>query len=366
MKVIISRIELVKIINAIQGIIPSKPAIPILTNILVEATDGQLIISATDLTVSIRNQKRAQVIEEGGITLPARQFFQLVREMTAHEIEIQSTTSEIAHISCGTSMFRINGIHKSEFPSFPNLDQGIGFNISGKVFKEMLGKSIFAAAREDNRQALNGVLMRIENHLAIFIGTDGKRLAKIYTPIDIQDQHQKDYLIPIKACEEMAKIIEDEYQVEINLLPGKIGVEIESTTLVTNLLSGRYPDIERIIPTESEKKLSLHREELMSLLKQIALFTNKKNHSVHFVFHQGELTLIANSSEIGDGRVSMPVDYSGEKFEIAFNPLFFHDILRHCKDEIVSFGLTSAYNPGLITDSTTANFVIMPMRLSPA
>lgn len=366
MKVVISRTKLAELIGTIQGVVSSKPAIPILANILIEVFDGSLIISATDLTVSTRAQTEANVIEEGAITLPARRFFQLVREMTAQDVEIESKSSEVAYVRGGSSEFRINGIHKSEFPSLPDMSQGQSFDLEGKIFKEMLTKSVFAAAREDSRHALNGVLMQIDDHQATFIGTDGKRLAKIHTEIGIEGEHKHDYLIPLKACEEMVKMIDGDNGITVALLPDKIGVTVGDTTLVTKLLSGEYPDTERVIPAKSEQKLSLHREELMSLLKQIALFTSEKNHSVHFVFKPGELTLTANSSEIGDGRVSMPVDYSGEPFEIAFNPFFFHDILRHCKDETVSFAITNAHNPGLITDSTTANFVIMPMRLNPA
>jgi len=366
MKVVISRTELVKLIGTIQGVVSSKPAIPILSNILLEAFDGKLIISATDLTVSTRAKTEAHVATEGAITLPARRFFQLVREMTAQDIEIECGSGEIAYVRGGTSEFRLNGIHKSEFPSLPDMSQGQTFTLPGGTFKEMLTKSVFAAAREDSRHVLNGVLMHIDENQATFIGTDGKRLAKIHTSIDMTDQHKHDYLIPLKACEEMVKMIDDEESLNICLLPDKVSLEVGPTTLVTKLLSGDYPDIERVIPKENARTFTLHREELMSLLKQIALFTSEKNHSVHFIFNPGELTLTANSSEIGDGKVSMPVDYSGEKFEVAFNPIYFHDILRHCKDETVSFAISSAHNPGLITDSSTAHYVIMPMRLMPA
>lgn len=366
MKVIISRTELATLIGTIQGVVSAKPAVPILSNILIEAFDGNLIISATDLTVSTRAQTKASIIEEGAITLPARRFFQLVREMTAQEIEIECSSGETAYVRGGSSEFRINGISKSEFPSLPDMTQGQSFSLMGMTFKEMLSKSVFAAAREDSRHVLNGVLMHVEDNQATFIGTDGKRLAKIHTSIEIPADHKHSYLLPLKACEEIVKMITDETEVNISLLPDKVGIEVESTTLVTKLLSGDYPDTDRVIPKDTGQKFTLHREELMSLLKQISLFTSEKNHSVHFIFKEGELTLTANTSEIGDGKVSMPVDYSGEHFEIAFNPFFFHDILRHSKDETVSFALSNAHNPGLITDSTTANFVIMPMRLTPA
>ena len=365
MKVIIARNLLVELIGIIQGVIPLKAPIPILSNLLIEASEGKLIMSGTDLTISIRSQISCQVIKEGAITLPARRFFQLIREMTTLDIEIEANTDDIAHIKSAAAEFRIHGIHKSEFPSFPDLSRGLSFTIDSSTFKEMLSKSTFAAAREDSRHVLNSIFMHLENNMATFIGTDGKRLAKINTPISWdKDQTAKSYLIPLKACEEMIKLSQGNISISLYLLPDKIGMKVDSTWLITNLLSGEYPDVQRIIPTQTEKKLALHREELMSLLKQIALFTSEKNHSVHFNFKKGELILTANNAELGHGKVSMSVDYFEEPFEVAFNPFFFHDILRHSKDEIVYFSLTNAYNPGLITDSTTANFVIMPMRLN--
>lgn len=365
MKAIISRPDLATLIGNIQSVVSSKPTIPILANILIEAYNGQLTVSVTDLTVSMRAQMEANVLEEGSITLPARRFFQLVRELTTPEIEIAVSNDAIATIQSGTAQFRLHGIHKSEFPSLPDLAEAESFSISNESLKKLLAKSVFAAAREDSRHVLNGVLMKVANSQATFIGTDGKRLAKLQTTVDIPSDHQCDYLLPLKAVEEIVKMLNSDTPVTISLLPDKVGIESESTLLITKLLSGEYPDVERVIPKENVFKVTLHREELMTLLKQVALFTQDKSHSVNFILNAGELTLNATSSEIGEGKVSMPVDYSGEEpFEMAFNPFFFHDILRHCDDETVSFEITTPHNPGLITDSTTANFVIMPMRLA--
>lgn len=364
MKAILSRPELANVIGNIQSVVSSKPAISILANVLIETKGETVTVSATDLTVSMRAQMEANVVEEGAITLPARRFFQLIRELTVPEIELRTTTDEIAYVQAGTSEFRLNGINRAEFPALPDLTQGEHFVMRVDAFKEILSKSVFAAAKEDSRHVLNGVLMQIENSNATFIGTDGKRLAKVHTPIDVNPEHKHHYLIPLKAVEEIIKSLDGDEAVKVSLMSDKIGIECGSTVLITKLLSGDYPDVERVIPKDSTFNLTLHREELMALLKQVALFTTDKSHSVHFTLSNGELTLTANASEIGDGKVSMPVDYSGEPFEIAFNPFFFHDILRHCKDETVNFSITTPHNPGLITDSTTANYVIMPMRLA--
>jgi len=365
MKLIISRLELVALIGKIQNVVPSKPAIPILANVLVEAIDDQLIISATDLTVSMRAYAECKVQEEGAITLPARRFFQLIRELTAPQVEIHTVSPEIATINAGSSHFKVHGMHKSEFPSFPDLSEAAQFSISSVLLKEMLARSAFAAARDDSRQVLNGILLQSNAQVATFIGTDGKRLAKIHAKVELPADFSGSYIVPLKAIEEMIRMldIKEEEPAKITLMSDKIALEIKSTTLISKLLSGQFPDVSRVIPTQKEQAISLHREELMSLLRQVSLFTSDNNSSVRFSFTTGELHLSATSGEIGEGKVNMPVNYAGEKLEIAFNPAYFLDILRHSKDETVNFNVTDSYNPGLITDSSTAQFVLMPMRL---
>ncbi len=367
MKAVISKIDLVNLIGKIQSIVAAKPAIPILANVLIEAIDDQLIVSATDLTVSMRVYVEAKVVEEGAIALPARRFFQLVRELTSPQVKISSQTNEIAEITTGTSVFKINGMNKAEFPALPDLSGSPEISLTNTKLKEMLSKTSFSAAREDSRYMLNGVQFTVASQKAVFIGTDGKRLAKAQTPVALDSPIVGSYVIPLKAVEEMIKILdESNEESRLSISHDKIALECGKLTLITKLLSGQYPDVERVIPAKLAQNFSIHREELMSLLRQVSLFTSETSSSVRFSFETGQLFLSALSHDIGEGKVSMPVDYAGPKLEIAFNPYFFLDILRHSKDETVRFGLSDPHNPGLITDNSDAIFVIMPMRLSDA
>jgi DNA polymerase III subunit beta len=363
MKAVISKAEILLLINKIQSIISNKPAIPVLVNVLIEAVDGLLILSATDLTTSMKCYCEAKVIEEGAIALPAKKFFQLIRELTAPQVKI-SSSQNIAEIVSGSSLFKINGIHKSLFPTIPEFTGTAQISISPSSLKEMLSRSSFAAAREDSRFFLNGVFLQINNSKAIFFGTDGKRIAKVHTEINLDPSFQGSYLLPLKAVEEMVKMLdESSSRATLSLTADKVFLESNNLILTTKLLTGQYPDVERVIPDNFTTTISLHREELISLLKQVSLFTADSSGSVRFVFQNGLLDLMANSSELGECKVNMPADYHKEKIEIAFNPFYFLDILRHSKDEVFNFSISNAYNPGIITDSTTALFVIMPMKL---
>lgn len=360
------RSDFAKLIGKIQSVVPTKPSIPILANVLIEAKNGELIISATDLTVSMRAFGEAEVEEAGAITLPARRLFQLIRELTTPEIEIETTSPEVAVIHSGSSHFRIQGMHKSEFPAFPDLSEGYTLNFKAEVFKDMLMSTSFAAARDDSRQVLNGIMMQKVKNLATFVGTDGKRLARNQVEVETDSEETGSYILPLKAVEEIVKILDEKEEgIKLTVMPEKLAIESGSVTLISKLLSGQYPDVSRVIPQKTENTVTLHRDELISLLRQVALFTSEGSNSVRFSFAEGALHLTATSGDIGEGKVSMPVNYSGPKLEIAFNPHYFLDILRHTKskDETVQFNVSDSYNPGLITDSSKAEFVIMPMRL---
>ena len=374
MKFIISTQELNSLINKVQSIIPQKPTMPILSNFLIEAFNNEITLTATDLMIGIRCKTEAQVIKEGATTLPAKRFAQLLRELTTPTIEFSTNSHEITTVISGTSRFKLNGMNREGYPSLTDLSSAQTLHIKQKDLKELLYRTSFAVSRDDTRYALSGVLMQISNGQILFAATDGKRLARAFIPIDVSPSFTTQSVIPFKASDELSKNLSDneEEKIALSLMPDKIAFSTDQTLLLTKLLIGDYPDINRIIPEYSEINLSLHREELFSLLRQIALFTTDGQHSARFSFTNGELKLAANTLEVGEGDVGMPVNYQGEPLEIAFNPFYFIDILRHCKEETITLGLTDPYNPGLIVDGEITGtfsaasplFVIMPMRLS--
>jgi DNA polymerase-3 subunit beta len=373
MKFVISTHEFNYLISKCLNVVSQKMTIPILSNILIEAVNDELILTATDLTVGVRCYTEAKILEEGATTLPAKKLAQLVKELTSINITVTTNSNEVTEIESDSSRFKLNGMNKNEFPTLPALSGAASFKIKQADLKDMFFRTAFAVSREDNRYVLTGVYMHISNADASFVGTDGKRLAKAHVEVEIDPSFASSYIIPLKAVEEIIKNLSDEGEATVYLMNDKIAVEASNTMIVTKLLSGDYPDINRVIPESTETVVSLHREELMSLLRQVSLFIADNNHSVRFTFSDGELRLTANTMEIGEGKVSMPANYHGPKLEVAFNPNFFLDILRHSKGETVKMGVTDAYNPGVITDkevdpaivrAPSPLFVLMPMRLN--
>lgn len=363
MKFVVSRNELGNVIRKIQSVVPQNTPIPVLTHVLIEACNDELVFTATDLTVSTRCVVNAKVYQSGSVSIPSKRFFQLVKELTEANLEVSAESGEMATITSGSSCFRLLCMGKDDFPMLPDMQNAVRFVLSAEQLREMLQRTSFAVSREESRYVLTGVLLTIANGIMTVVGTDGKRLAKTDAEVSLDKGFSGDYIIPIKAVEEISKLCIEDSQATVFLDQAKIAVECGNTLLITKLLSGEFPDFSPVISTHSSIRLDLHREELITLLKQVALFTNDTSHSVKFSFSPGELTLTANCTKVGEGKVSMAVNYTGDLLEIAFNPFFFLDILKHSKDELVSLGISDSYNPGIITDSTRSLFVIMPMRL---
>lgn len=374
MDFIISRQELFDLLNRVQNIVAPKTPIPILLNVSIEVKDSQIVLTATDLTVGLRCVGKAKTGKPGATTLPARRFAQLVRELTASHLEIAVNGKDIAQVTANASTFRLHGLPKAEFPDLPDLSGASQITFKQKDLREALYRTAFAVSKEDHRFALTGVFCELSNNSAVFVGTDAKRLARARIPFEGSPDLRCECIIPIKAIDEILKMLtNDEEIATMSILDDKIALEASDFTVITKLLFGDYPDVDQVIPTQSNSAVLLHREELMSLLRQISLFITEDSHSVRFTFTPGELHLNANTIDIGEGKVSMPVNYQGARFDIALNPLYLLDILRRSEKENVSLSFTDSYNPILILDEEVPldqkelpNLlcVLMPLRLN--
>ncbi|MFZ4772521.1 MAG: DNA polymerase III subunit beta [Chlamydiia bacterium] len=363
MKCIVNRSQLVSLISVAQRIVPAKAILPILSNVLIEAGDGMITLSATDLNVSLQASMPAQVEVAGAITLPARRFFQLIRELSTPMIEI-TVEGNVAHIRAGSSLFKVNGIDKGEFPPIPTQMTGLTVDVKSDDLREMLIRTSFAAAREEvGKPACVSVLMKIEKKSATFVATDGKRLARFQKPIEIDQDITA--VVPLKAVQEMIDLLSFDETATLSFLDGKILLKVGPVCLIAKLIGLPYPDYARAFVDQSElTMINIHKEEWVALLRQIALFTSESSHSARFTFKDGMMRIRAQSPEYGEGEVEMAVDVAKE-LDIAFNPQYVMEALKHCKGDVVRLGLCHPYMPGLILDpaSVGVDFVVMPMRL---
>lgn len=364
MRIILSKTDILSAFQKIQSIVPAKPQMPILSNVLLLAIQDELTLTATDLSLSMKITIPAKVIEEGAIVLSSKRLSALIRELTSHEVEIATTPFHVAMIYAGSSQFKIPGMNPADFPEVPTLWDGIQVQFPTTLLKDMLSKTAFSAGRDETRPIFSSIHLHKNENSTVFTGADGKRVARTFTDLPLSPGWQGSFILPIRAAEEIIRLLDTkEETVSLHFLDGKISIQVGSVVLVSQLLSGQYPDISRIIPEKQTSSINLHREELITLLKQVSLFTSADRTSIRFTFTPGELHLSITGTDAGEGHVSMPINYQGDRMDVAFNPTFFLDILRHSKDETVQLNLKDGYNPGLITDSSSSLYVLMPMRL---
>jgi DNA polymerase III subunit beta len=360
-------------VNSVQNIVALRTPMPILNNILVDASDSKVTLTATDLTVGIRCTGTAKVVESGTITVPARKLAQLLKELNVSYIEF-SGNDKGSQVVADSATFRLRGMPKGDFPSLPDLSGAQRVIVKQQDLKDGLFRTAFAVSLEENRYTLTGVSMQVSENGALFVGTDGKRLARMVIPVQAEGRLSYQCIIPAKAVTELAKDLSDDGEsATLYLLPDKVAVESNNRLVLTKLLSGEYPDVERVIPTQSVAVVAIHREELSALLRQVSLFITEKDNSVRCSLNEGALHLSANAADIGDGQVSMNISYAGPRFDIAFNPVHFLDILRHTKGEFVYMGFQDSFNPMILSDvefgTTTEQFpsplfILMPLRLN--
>lgn len=367
MKVICSKEELLKGSQTVQSVVSPRSTLPILSNLLFETENQEIKLSSTDLEVGVSSYVKGEIIREGSITIPAKRFSDIVRELPDDKnIEINADESNQINIRCGKSHFILMGLPKVDYPVLPPFPKEDVFNLSCSMLRSMLRKTSFAVSTDETRYVLNGVHLMIEKGIIIMVATDGRRLAYINKK-GAEENEKKEVIIPSKAVNELQKIItqnDDTDDINIGITENQIAFKVKSTTLISRLIEGTFPNYEQVIPKKYESQIKLNTKEAMSAVKQMALLASDKTSIVKFFFGKNVLRISASSQGLGSGEVEIDIEHKGSNIDISFNPLFIIDILKNIEDNEVFFEITSSHNPAVIRPVNDEKYicVIMPMR----
>lgn len=375
MKLSFNKSDLANAIQIVQSCISTKSTLPVLSNILVEASaEGKVKLAATDLEVGVRCTVKAEVLEEGKITVPAKKFGEVIRELPDHqEITLTCKDGKKVEIKCGKIKATLNSLSPDDFPVIPEFPEKKAFQLDKSIFKEMIRKTCFATSTDETRYILNGIYFMVNNNELKMVATDGRRLAYVS-----KDNAQKDLsanvIIPSKAINELLRLIslnENEKDNKINIAPFENQISFswsnnnESIVLISRIIDGTFPNYEQVIPKSKEIELKIKTEQIFSAVRRAALFAQDRGGSVRFSFTKNLLRISANAQGLGEEEEDLEIDYPGKEFEIAFNPAFLLDILKNNDSAEVQFEFSTALNPGLIKPADNDRYlcVIMPMRL---
>ncbi len=351
----------------------SMPAIsninnnPIINNLLFLFDNEKLNLISTNLEITIKTDIKAEIIEKGNITIPAKKLIDITKEADEN-IDIISNENKV-NIKFGNSRFSILGMSSDDYPSLPNLelkedDSDIIF-LEKNIFIQMIKKTIYAVSTDRDRFVLNGILLKIENKTLTLVSTDGKRLCVVSSELEKETTNFIEIIIPTKTINELLKILD---KINSNILyiktnDNQVLFKLGDTIFISKVVDGKFPNYKQVIPNNLTKKVILSRLEFLSATKRASIINLD---SIKYLFNENKLIVSAISPGVGEIEDELKIDYTQENFEIAYNPRYIMDFLESIDDEKISLELDTSFNPCIIKplkDDNNYICVIMPMRI---
>ncbi len=369
MKFVIPKSRLGNYLQYILQVVPTKSTLPILTNVLVEALENKLKISATDLDISITVSMDCKVTKKGAVALPARILFDIIKELPESEIAIESTGNRV-ELKIPNGSYKIAVVPPEDFPKLPAVNTKKEIRIEGENLVEMINKTTFACSDDETRPALNGVLWQTKGDKMLMVATDGHRLAKMTSENKKLKGMNEDVIIPPKVLDLIPKFV-NEQRKEIGIIFGENNIifNFNDIILTSRLLEGPYPNFEQVIPAESDKKLIISRDELIRAVKRVSILSNTLTHQVKFSLKGSNLTLSTTNADVGgEGKETLSCDYTGDAVELGYNANYIIEVLGKIDSNDVVFELSSSVAAGVVYSSEISKddflCLVMPLRLA--
>jgi DNA polymerase-3 subunit beta len=323
MEIRLKRDELMAELVPMQGIVERRTTIPVLSHLLLDARDGRLHVAATDLDVSLTSSVAAEVAAAGALAVQARKFLEIVRSLVAEEISIALDGERSIRITGGKARFKIHGLPASDFPSLPDVDGSSTLVLPLANLRRLVSKVLFAVSSEESRFQLSGALLHLAGERAELVATDGHRLALIDAPLPTSVEEDS-VLVPRKALQELLRL-EGEGDIEFRRGEHHLAFRTGVREMICRILEGTFPDYERVISRNNDKKVVCDRRALADAIGRVALMTGDRNRGVRLEFENGEIGVAAANPDLGEASESLVCEYGGPAIKIGLNP----DYLGH-------------------------------------
>ncbi len=362
-------------LQQVLNVVATRSTMPILSNVLIEAEEGHISLTTTNLDLGIRCRIKADVTETGSTTLPVRKLATIVRELPVNEVFIETSKNNQAKITSGGSLFKIMGLGSEEFPPLPNFENRKVFELSQEEVVNMLKSVSYAQSTDENRYILNGVYFNFTDEKLTMVATDGRRLGLTALDLNISEENAGSLILPAKTVGELERLIGKGEKVKIAFNDRQAAFEVDIDEsgdtglvdhlyLVSKIVEGNYPNYRQVIPKETEHRVKIERELMLECVNRAALVTSDKNNSIKLKVSKNLLEITGQSTEYGESHESMAIAYDGPEVQVAFNPQFLMEPLKALTKDEVFFEFKDELSPGLF--KTLDNFicVIMPLRLN--
>jgi len=354
-------------LQSVARAVSTRSTLPILSNVLIDASGDKLCLMATDLEICITYITDIQVMEEGRVTVPARTLNEVVSSLAEGELSISSDERDMLTLSAAKSKFTIHGLPAEEYPMRPTVPEGINITIPGPVLRDLIRKTIFAAGVDEARQVLTGVLFMWNGSTLNMVATDTHRLAFKSVPAPGITEFPVNAIIPARALQELLRILgSTDDPVEVHIGEKNVLFIVGAVQLIARLIDGTFPNYERVIPAETQKHMLLNRKLFIEAVRRASIVARAESNKLRFNTSEGTLVITAETSEIGEAREELPVELDGEEVAIAFNADYLLDALTVLDAETIQLNLSGPLNPGLIQADGEPDYkyVVMPMQMT--
>jgi DNA polymerase-3 subunit beta len=367
MKLKIQKEEIQKALQNIQGIVDKKTTMPILSHFLLKVNKATSLL-ATDLDIALKGPMQANILEKGGLCIPAKKLFEIAREVEG-EILLESQDNNWIKVTSGKSTFKLMGLPEEDFPALPEISKAEELSIKAETLKDMIEKTIYAAGESDTRYTLNGLLMHFAPKKKTIelkiVGTDGHRLSVIATQVDGKLSEEKKLILPKKAALELRKLLEASTgSISLCIDKNHIFFEMDDVVLTSRLIEGTYPNYEQVLPKNNEKKVEIEKVPFLKALRRTSIMSREKTNAIRFDLESGKITMISMNPDVGEAREEIGAQYKGEQMSIGYNARYLIDIINSIEGESVVLMLQEPLSPTLVLDPENKgyNCVVMPMR----
>lgn len=366
MRISVQKEDLVRGIQTVQNAVSVRGSLPILANILLETKDNQLCLTATDLDIAISCFIPAEIQEKGAITVPAKRFGDVVKELWSDDaIKLQVVKGNTVQIETKKTNYKIPGLAKDDFPQIPFFTgEKNAIILPQRTLNEMLKMTQFAMSRDEARYVLNGTLFSFNGKLARLVATDGRRLAMIERELDKPSPIKKNIIIPTKTIHELSRNLQETGDVHILFKENQIQFQINQTYITSRLIEGEFPNYEQVIPQKTKEQLLLSTKDFLSATRRASIFTNQESQSIKISLDKNRMVISKNTPEVGEAYEEIETDYKGGGLVIGFNPNYLIDVLKTIPDEKVKFELIDPEKPGMIRAENNYTYIVLPMQLS--
>ncbi|MGE0256394.1 MAG: DNA polymerase III subunit beta [Alphaproteobacteria bacterium] len=372
MKLTIERATLLKALGHVQSVVERRNTIPILAHVMIEARDGVLALTATDMDLSIDERVAADVSQTGRTTAPAHTLYDIVRKLPdGADVAIESdAASGRVTVRAGRSRFALQALPVEDFPTIGGGELPIRFVLAAGELRALIDRTRFAISTEETRYYLNGIYLHTAGgngaRALRAVATDGHRLARVEVSMPEGAAEMPGVIVPRKAVQELRKLIDESAdQVEVELSETRIRFAFDNAVLTSKLIDGTFPDYERVIPADNDKVMDVDCHAFSAAVDRVSTISTEKSRAIKLAVGPGNLTLSATSPDAGTATEELEISYDAQAMEIGFNSRYLLDITQQIEGAEARFVLSDPASPTIVRDTAddSALYVLMPMRV---